>query len=354
MRLEQIEITRFRNLDSISIRPHPELNLLTGANGAGKSSVLEAIHTLSVGHSFRTRKSRELIQRGSDEFTITARFTGEDESDLHRCGLARQWDGSSALRLDYEAVDRFADVTRLLRVKSLSPDSHELVQAGPELRRQFLDWGVFHVEPRFIEVWRTFRRALRQRNQLLREQAPDAQVRAWDSTFAAAADTIDSMRKRHVEQIQSTLTDRLQAQQSMFHVELDYRSGWRSDARLGDLLSQNLETHRRFRTTSDGPHRAELHWTTDSVPLRQTLSRGQQKTFVYLVHLAQLDVLKQPVIVLCDDLVSELDESNALRIVEQLQCLNSQIWVSGVQLNSLSRLAHGGFHVERGEVEISV
>ena len=156
MILTRLEIDGFRRLAGVTLDPHPSLNLLSGANGSGKSSVLESIQCLSTGHSFRSRKARELVARDRDELTITARLHDADRNREHRVGLSRHRDGDLEMRLDYEPVDGVADVTRLLPVKALSPDSHALLQEGPDERRRFIDWGVFHVEPRFLEAWRRF------------------------------------------------------------------------------------------------------------------------------------------------------------------------------------------------------
>lgn len=354
MILTKVEISRFRNLETASLLPHPSLNLVSGKNGSGKSSILEAIHCLSVGHTFRTRKPRELIAHGQDDFALMAQFVDVKTEREHRCGMSRARDGSVELRLDFEPVSSMVEVTRLLPVKALSPDSHRLMQEGPDERRAFLDWGVFHVEPRFIDAWKQFRRSLKQRNQTLREMAPNNEVESWNALLAESGDAISEYRREFVANLATAFELRRETIQSVFHVELRYRTGWQAGESLADMLSQNLEHHRRMKTTTDGPHRAELQMLVDGVPARQVLSRGQQKVFVYLLHLAQLDVIQQPAIVLCDDLVSELDHEHSLRLVEQLCSLQGQVFVSGVDLDVLSHQPHTRFHVEHGVVKNSV
>ena len=355
MILTRLELNSFRNIRQLSLAPHPGLNLITGDNGAGKSSVLEAVQCLSTGHSFRTRKPRELICHDTAAFTLSASFVDPHTSQEHRAGLLRRRDGTTELRLDFETISGISDVTRLLPVKALTPDSHRLVQEGPEERRRFLDCGVFHVEPSFFDIWKRFRRSLSQRNQLLRDNAPEREIRLWDDLFAAASVELDALRREYVKSLATALEDRLTSMGVMFHVKLSYRSGWSDGDSLAELLVRNLETHRRMKTTTEGPHRAEMAIYSDDVPARQVLSRGQHKTLVYLLHLAQLDLLAlreaRQAIVLCDDLTSELDAINSTRLVEQLLALDGQLFVSGVTLDVLKSQEHRVFHMKHGEIK---
>jgi len=353
--LTQLDIAGFRNIATASLAPHPSLNLLTGNNGSGKSSVLEAIQCLSTGHSFRTRRARELIARSESGFTLTALFTDPTSEREHRAGLLKQRDGSVELRLDFEDIHSIASVTRLLPVKSMTPDSHRLIQEGPDERRQFLDWGVFHMEHSFFETWRQFKRSLSQRNQLLRDMGSEAEIQTWNSLFLESAIQIDKFRKSYVEKLALALEHRLRALDAQFHVELHYRPGWSSDFELEELLVRNLEYHRRMKTTTDGPHRAEMAIQSDNTAARQLLSRGQQKVLVYLLHLAQLDLLRdgqrRQAIVLCDDLTSELDNHHSQQLIKQLVDLQGQVFVSGVNLDVLKHGEHASFHMERGVVK---
>lgn len=355
MILTQLEVEGFRNIETLSLAPHPGLNLLTGDNGSGKSSVLEAIQCLSTGHSFRTRRARELISHSTDAFTLTALFHDPGTSRDHRAGLKRQRDGSVELRLDFNDVHSMAEVTRLLPVKSLTPDSHKLIQDGPEERRQFLDWGVFHMEPGFLNVWRQFKRSLSQRNQLLREGGSVKELRTWDGLFVDSAVKLDSYRKQYVNLLSTALADRMSKLNAMFHVELHYRSGWSADSELAELMISHLDYHRRMKTTTDGPHRAEMVLLSDGTYAKQVLSRGQQKVLVYLLHMSQLDILHEQAgrhaIVLCDDLTSELDENHSQQLISQLTDLQSQVFVSGVDLGVLQNQKHERFHMKHGVVE---
>ena len=358
MILTQIDIAGLRNLRSVSFSPAPGFNLIVGPNGSGKSSILEAIHCLSAGHSFRTRKVKELITRGEDAYTLACQMLDRTTGQEHRSGLRRHRDGSTELRLDYQEISSIASVTQLLPVKALTPDSHSLIQDGPAGRRQFIDWGTFHVEHGFLDRWRTYRRTLSQRNQNLKDQAPDSEVGAWDESLIASGTALDKYRRSYIELLSTSVNALLEEMQTVFHVELSYRSGWSDGSSLEDALARNLPNCRKFRTTTVGPHRAELAISADGVLAKQILSRGQQKLLVYALHIGQLIVLNQttqrPAIILCDDLPSELDEEQNGKILAQIAQLNSQVFLTSTMPQTLENTAFEMFSVAGGELRKGV
>ncbi len=358
MILSQIEIRNFRNLTETTLHPVSHINLLTGVNGSGKSSILEAIHCLSVGHSFRTRKIRELIAHNYEEFTLASQMDDPRNARTHRCGLRRDRSGSTELRLDYKEIHSFSPVTQLLPVKALTPDSHALIQHGPGGRRQFLDWGSFHMEPGFLPVWKQYRRALSQRNQALRDQLPDKEIVSWDEQLAEAGEQLGNFRKTYTARLNTEAAALLTAMSTAFPVKLTYRCGWSSELSLTSALQQNLANCRRFRTTTTGPHRADLLIETNDHLARQVLSRGQQKVLVYVLHLAQLITLHRQTenraVILCDDLTSELDEFHQHQIIQQLVALDCQVFFTGTAVSGELLGDHAEFHVNHGSVEKTV
>jgi len=305
-----------------------------GPNGAGKSSVLEAINTLSAGHSFRTRKAKELISHDAEDFTVSG-LLQDPQGREHRCGMRRTKAGDVELRMNYEPVRSMAEISRAIPMKALTPDSHALIQDGPTARRQFIDWGTFHMEPDFFNHWKRYKRALAQRNQALRTGAPTAEITSWDEEFAAAGSWIDQVRASYLKQLQPYFEQLLKQLTDSFTVNIAYKRGFSEERTLLETLQKNFGQHQRFRTTTDGPHRAELALNVGDHPARQVLSRGQQKLVVYALHLAQLEVLHQDAdrhaIVLCDDLASELDQRNVSRVLNLLASKPTQVFIAGTQ-----------------------
>lgn len=358
MILTNLTIQGVRNLADSTVRPAPRLNIVTGDNGAGKTSVLEAIHCLSVGHSFRSRKVRDIIHYDADALMLTADIRDPVSGETHRCGLQRTRGGDTQLRLDYQDVRSIAELTRLLPVKALTPDSHRLIQDGPAGRRQFIDWGVFHMEPGFLTAWRQFRRALQQRNQLLRDQAPEREIRSWDDALATAGIAIDRYRRSFVDALDSALDGTLQLLGADFPLTARYRSGWHAESSLADALETQFAQCRRFRTTTVGPHRADCALDTAGHPARDHLSRGQQKLLVYALHLAQLEIMRSHSprlpIILCDDPAAELDAAHLSQVLTALSAHGSQVFLTGTDpaplLTALGRA--GDAYPADGDAEV--
>ncbi|MBX2839486.1 MAG: DNA replication/repair protein RecF [Gammaproteobacteria bacterium] len=354
MILTHIDIQRFRILQDVSLDPSPGFNWITGINGSGKTSVLEAVQCLSVGHSFRSRKVKELIHVKQDDFLLTCEIQDPSNERNHRCGLQRHRDGTTELRFDYEPVRSMAAITQLLPVKALTPDSHRLIQDGPSGRRQFIDWGTFHVEHLFFDTWKQFRRTLSQRNQALRLNAPDAEVISWNEQLIQSGSDLDRMRREYLDKLNREVGRLLEAMGVSFPVTLKYRTGWADGTAFDDALERAFGNCRRLKTTTVGPHRADLIIESEGVLARQILSRGQQKVLVYALHLAQLYILTVSkgvrAIVLCDDLSSELDDFHSEKILAQLQATNSQVFLSGTTLKTATDGAFAHFEVSNGEV----
>lgn len=349
MILTQFQVIAFRNLESLTFSPAAGINAIVGPNGAGKSSMLEAIHTLSAGHSFRTRKAKELIAHNADSFTVSG-LLQDRQGREHRCGMRRSNQGDVELRMNYEPVRSIAEISRAIPVKALTPDSHALIQDGPTARRQFMDWGTFHEEQTFFTDWKLYKRALDQRNKALRMGSAMSEIVNWNGEFSKAGEAINHSRKAYLARLTPYFNQLLNKLTSEFTVDLQYKRGYTEERSLLETLEKNLAQHQRFKTTTDGPHRAELSLTVDEHPARQILSRGQQKLVVYALHLAQLEVLHENTdrhaIVLCDDLASELDKINLARVLALLAEKPTQVFIAGTDRLELAQ----NFLLESGKI----
>jgi DNA replication and repair protein RecF len=164
--LESVKVERFRCLDQIEFCPDASLNLIFGENGAGKTSVLEALFYLGRGRSFRSSQVSSLIQTDADDFTVFGKI--QDGGKRYRLGV-QVGRGSSDVHINGQGGGHTADLVEAFPVQIIDPEVHLLVQGAPKGRRQFVDWGVFHVKHDFLAAWRRYRRALRQRNMALRQ-----------------------------------------------------------------------------------------------------------------------------------------------------------------------------------------
>lgn len=348
--IRKLQVENFRNLARVEIEPHTGLNLFHGANGAGKTSIVEALVVLSRGRSFRTTQAAELVGPEQGTFRIFAVIQNKDEV-FHRLGLERsgkRWRG----RRDGKDLSQLSQLTRALPVSLMEPDSHLLVAGPPEVRRRYLDWGMFHVEPGFLDTWRRFSKALKQRNAALRGQE-QAVLDSMDVILAEQAENLDRFRRIHCAAIAANLRLMLsQLNADLHEISLEYQSGWANGALLQVLRANRGRDVERGQTLS-GPHRADLSLTCGSIPARSILSRGEQKLLAAALLLTQAELVsgqgERPLILL-DDLASEFDQRHVDAVLRRAIDIGGQVWVTGTR-RLTSDTPCTVFHVEQGRVQ---
>jgi len=355
MGLKSLEISQFRNLLSVSLKPDTGLNLIIGENAAGKTSILESIFYMSYGRSFRSSQIKHLISHDKEYFRLVAQL---DDIDT-RLGIERT-SQAQTIRVNQSTITRLSELSSLVPVIALHPDSHQLISAGPEHRRQFLDWGVFHVEHKFLHAWKMYKKSLSQRNAALRMQQNDKLCSMWNTELVQHANIIQESRLSYLTKI-SEVVDNLKDILFPDHsIEINYKRGWPIDISFNDYLLQNLTKDRDKGYTQSGPHRADLKITVDGQSAQSSISRGQQKKLVSLLKIAQLSLFAQQserrCILLFDDLPAELDESNQNKIMSILSKLDIQLFITAIdasQINCDHWAHHKVFHVEHGNVKLS-
>ncbi|HAL22028.1 MAG TPA: DNA replication/repair protein RecF [Stenotrophomonas sp.] len=360
MLIRRLALNQLRRFSAVELSPQPGLNLLTGDNGAGKTSVLEALHLMAYGRSFRGRVRDGLVRQGQEALEIFVEWDEQRSSHpphRRKAGLrhsGQEWKG----RLDGEDVAQLGNLCAALAVVTFEPGSHALVSGGGEPRRRFLDWGLFHVEPDFLSLWRRYSRALKQRNALLKQGGPSRMLDTWDHELTEAGEPLTSRRQHYLERLQErtiALASELAPQLGIQGLNLS--PGWRRhELPLADALLLARERDRQAGYTSVGPHRADWSVEFHSIPGRDALSRGQAKLTALACLLAQAeDYAEQrgewPVIAL-DDLASELDRTHQARVLQRLLAGPAQIFVTATEtpaaLVDLPEITR--FHVEHARI----
>lgn len=353
MRLGRLEVHNVRVLAELDCAPGPGLNVFVGPNGSGKTSILEAIHILGSGRSFRTHRMGELIRRGASWLRARGELLAEDGAST-TVGVERGPKGLQ-IRVAGEAVGSASELARQLPLAVITPDSQRLLSDGAELRRRLLDWALFHVEPAYLVALQRYRRALRQRNAALRDGVAAAALSAWDRELAEAGEHLHGLRDRFLGDVLPFYAESLQRLVPM-RVDIAYRAGWDTTMGLLEVLEAAVGTDRGRGFTGLGPHRADLRFQLDGASANQVLSRGEGKLFVVGLVLAQGRFLRdrqgRRPLVLVDDLASELDEDSRARFFAELRALGAQSFITTVSRELVEtgpREDLRVFHVERGK-----
>lgn len=357
MPIQTFQITQFRNLLNASIDCSPRFNLFYGDNGAGKTSILEAIYYLSLSKSFRTSHIDRLIYENKDNFVIFSRFLQNNVSIP--IGIQRSRYTGSVVHINEEAVRSTAEVSRYLPIQFIGSDSHRILTDGPKARRQFLDWGLFYTNPDFYILWKQFQKTLNHRNAALKARAPKDEIIVWNQQFAQHAESLHTMRQDYIhsflpyfKQIISTLLDSTP-------IQLQYSPGWDTNDQLLFCLEKNIFREIQIGHTLFGPHRADLVVTCENNSAQDVLSQGQQKLVSYALRLAQglhfQSTTNESPIYLIDDLPSELDSQKRSLVISILNKIDAQVFITGIEqanfdeimvLNGQNRM----FHVKHGVI----
>ncbi len=348
--LTYLELQSLRNIQQAKLDFSPQFNIIFGDNGSGKTSLLEAIYLLAQGRSFRSHLNGRLIQHQHEKLTVFAKL-----SDGHRMGLEKQRQAGTKLRFDGETAKSIATLAQCLPLQLVHPDRFRLVADSAQYRRQFMDWGLFHVEQQFFEAWRGYRAVLAQRNAALKQQRSTSQIIIWDQQMAVLAQQLHDFRQTFVTEFlkcfQKVLPTLLNEP-----IEIQYKAGWDTEKGLQSVLEGNLGHDRQLGFTSKGPHRADLKFIAQGLPASAVLSRGQQKLLICALALSQIYLVKavsnKQCVFLFDDLPSELDEHSRGAVLKALAGLGGQVFITGIQQQPLEVIRDIGdasmFHVEHG------
>jgi DNA replication and repair protein RecF len=348
--LDFLSIRNVRNIKALECRLSPTVNCFYGENGSGKSSILEAIHFLSLGRSFRTRLVSRVISHEATSLTVFSK------THFGQVGLEKDRKGSTQVRVNNETVTSIAELATLLPLQLIEPHSYRILEGAPKQRRQLLDWGVFHVEHLFLSLWREAQRAIKHRNAAIRQGLSKQQITLWNPEIIRLAEELTTLRESYLDQYLQSFKEVLE-QLSTLDIELKFYPGWNQEKGLEEVLEQSLERDRQLGYTQFGPHRADLKIKHNNVNAVDILSRGQQKLLVLAISIAQGLCLhsingKQSVY-LIDDIAAELDPQTSGSIMDFLYKIKSQVILTSVSPEFVEKIVKNEaemFKIQAGEL----
>lgn len=353
MLLRSLRIDHLRNCQRLDLRVEHSLLLISGPNGAGKTTLLEAIYLAARGRTFRARKVGPLITQGASSARIRAHIEPGDrrlEVRLTRSGTERLLDG-----IPWSSQH---DRSPPLRIRLIGENAQHLLDGDPALRRVFLDWNLFHVEPPLARLRGELRRVLAQRNAALRTGSADAWI--WDHPLVECSNRLDTLRKAFLTQWQAAFCQLAQEFPALSRYRPVLRRGWPEECSLEQTLADNRAAERARGYSLYGAHRADFTLVCEDRPAR--LSRGQTKVAVALLQLAAEAVHQQrglpASLWLLDDLLAELDREGASRLLKAFSETGGQRILTLVSsrpdptlISNLMNEPADVFHVEHGQLQ---
>lgn len=359
MSLIRLNVTDFRNLAAAKLHPIATgFNFLYGNNGSGKTSLLEAIYYLSRGRSFRSSAVTRIINHAATQFSLHAQILATNQQAIS-VGVERQRTGRARIRLAGQEAASLIELAQHTPVLLMNSNCYNLLESGPIFRRKYLDWGAFYLIPTFLTAWKQYERALKQRNAALQQRANKAELIIWSDELIKTALELDQLRTHFTEQLLPVLQQILSELLTVPELKIEYYPGWEKGLPFAEAIAASFDKDRYVGHTHTGPHRADLSMTVKHIPLKDILSRGQQKLFVCAMIVAQGALLQQAIqrkpIYLIDDLPAELDSISRAHLMKLLSQQSVQVFLTAVEQEILAdafvSVPAKMFHVEHGEIK---
>ncbi|MGF1870955.1 DNA replication/repair protein RecF [Photobacterium indicum] len=356
MALTRLIVKDFRNIEACDLALSPRFNFLVGANGSGKTSVLEAIHYLGHGRSFRSHLTSRVIRHEQQELFIHGRVLTDNQLELP-LGINKKRDGTMEVKVSGESGQKLSQLAQVLPLQLITPEGFELLIGGPKYRRSFIDWGVFHIEPKFYNAWSRIKRLTKQRNALLKIARSYRELSYWDQELAVLAEEISVWRDEYLIAVKQKAAEICQGFLPEYEIQLSYYRGWEKETPYAELLKRNFERDCQLGYTVNGPHKADLRMKVAGTPVEDVLSRGQLKLMVCALRLAQglhlTEATGKQCIYLLDDFASELDSHRRALLAQRLKETNAQVFISAISDEQIADMHDENgkmFHVEHGKI----
>lgn len=350
MAIEKLQIRDLRNIEKAELNTEPGINIITGENASGKSSLLEAIHLLLLSKSFRSTKADVVIRHDQEKCQIVSRIRKNQQTQTLGIEKNRK---QTIIKYAGEKLASAAQLAKIQPVVLITPESHQLILGGPAKRRALIDWLLFHVEQSYYKNWQTYNKVLKQRNAILRKRRFCEELLVWDEKLVQTGVQLDQQRRKTVEKLVLKLQTKT-TEFCTFPVELEYECGW-GDQDLCEVIAKGREQDLSVGYTRKGPHRSDLIIKTNGQQAAQVLSRGQTKILSAALEMAKISLLKEETgktaIILVDDLAAELDQERKERIADMLISMDTQQFITATEQKLLpGKLISETkmFHVEQG------
>jgi DNA replication and repair protein RecF len=340
--INNLLLKNFRCFDTLDISLSSGINFFYGKNGSGKTSILESLYLCSSGKSFKSSNIKSLIQLDKDSFFIKS----YDNERGYTLQISKRNNSSMAILLNNSKVTS-SKLIKEFPVTAIHNNTFSFADASPDFRRKLLDRALFVSNDQFSETWFSFYRCLKQRNSILRGGTLK-NIEPWDTKIADEGIKLNKYRADFFNLTLNELyniIDKLDESKSINYlknIDIAMYSGWPNDSPLLNIIADNRHQDLKRRSTTLGPHKADIKFLINNIDARQILSRGEQKLFSILWCCAQHEVLRKSFNIkaslIIDDIKSELDDSTFLVFLNLLKFLNNQVIFSCIDDHFSSKI----------------
>lgn len=336
MIIKSIELSNFRNYESLDLDFDYGTNILYGNNAQGKTNILEAVSVSGTTRSHKGSKDKEMIRFGEEEAHIKTVVNKKDmdyQIDVHM-----KKNKTKGIAVNKVPLKKASELFGILNIVFFSPEDLNIIKNGPSERRRFLDSELCQLDKIYLSDLAKYNKILNQRNKLLKDMVfrPDLKetLPIWDAQLIDYGKRIIKRRKSFVDELNEIVFD-IQKQISGEKEELvlKYEPNI-DDAFFHDELNRAKERDMRFCQTSVGPHRDDMQFSVFDVDIRKYGSQGQQRTSALSLKLAEIELVKRNInetpVLLLDDVLSELDSSRQNYLLNSIHDIQTIITCTGL------------------------
>jgi DNA replication and repair protein RecF len=319
MPIKEIGLVSFRNHDKINMQFCPNINVIWGKNGSGKTAILEAIHSLSIGRSFRTSRKKELLKEDKEFFSITGKFYANDK--IQEIQINQTKDGTRRIIIDGDKVESIRELVGINPVVLLSPEEQIITKGAPQDKRNYFNKLFSIVSNKYFTILSEYNRILKQRNKLLDDfniiNKAETELNIWNERISEIGQElwkkrIELLKKYNIE-LKRTVKD-FKDGNFTFICEPVTKTPNNENEYL-EILKHRQSKDIYLGRTTFGPHTDKFNFTFNGKNIKQYGSQGEHKLALLLIKLAEVKLIRKVTektpIVLLDDLFAKLDDSRS-------------------------------------------
>ena len=350
----------FRNHEKTNMSFDPGINIIWGENGSGKTSILEAIHSLSFGNSFRTNNRKELIKEGSNNFLIEGFFKNK-KGVKNTVFYSQDTSGNKKIKINKKEIRKRKDLLGLNNVVVFSPEEESITKNGPKDRRKFFNKVFSIVSKKYLENLLNYNSVLEQRNAILKNSSKktlDKQIEIWNKPYSQKCEKLWKQRKKLLDEFLKVFKETVKKIDLGIVCNISYDQKRTKKEEIISFLERTLETEIALGFTTVGPHRDDFVFEWEGRAIRKHGSQGEHKMFLALLKISELLFIskktnKSPVF-LIDDIFASLDldrSKRLLRFVEKLKFQEKTRPQTIITTTDILEVQKEGFFSNYGEIK---